>query len=205
MKILHLYHDLMNLYGDYGNVCAVEKTACDKGKSVEIIKQSLSDEPDFSCNLLYIGSGTEKNQKAAMSHLIKYRDIIKQRLDEGLVILTTGNAFEMFGKSVTDKYSQRHEGLSLFDFESVESDERIVTDCLFKTELCDVDIIGFINKASVIKGVTSPLFEVVNGCGNDKDDTGEGIIKGGFIGTHLIGPLLIRNSLLCERLIDMIK
>ena len=75
---------------------------------------------------------------------------------------------------------------------------RIVTDSLCATSLCNGDIIGFVNKASLTTGVTSLLFDVKQGSGNGKDDSNEGVHYGGFYGTHLIAPLLIRNPQLCK-------
>ena len=69
---------------------------------------------------------------------------------------------------------------------------------------CGGDIIGFVNKASLTTGATSPLFDVKQGSGNGKDDNKEGVHYGNFYGTHLIGPVLIRNPQLCEYFADML-
>ena len=153
---------------------------------------------------MFIGSATERNQKVALNYLQSYKDNIKTALDNGTVILATGNSFEMFGQSVTDCDGTKHEGLSFFPYETVEGKERIVTDSLCTTLQCGGDIIGFVNKASLTTGATSPLFDVKQGSGNGKDDNKEGVHYGNFYGTHLIGPVLIRNPQLCEYFADML-
>lgn len=205
MRIIHLFADLCNLYGDYGNVCALKRMLENKGQNVEIEYQSIDDEIDVSgADFVFIGSATERNQKVALNYLQGYKENIKSALDNGTVILATGNSFEMFGQSVTDCDGTKHEGLSFFPYETVEGKERIVTDSLCDTSLCGGDIIGFVNKASLTTGVTSPLFDVKQGSGNSKDDNKEGVHYGNFYGTHLIGPVLIRNPQLCEYFADML-
>lgn len=205
MRIIHLFADLCNLYGDYGNVCALKRMLENKGQNVEIEYQSIDDEIDVSgADFVFIGSATERNQKVALNYLQSYKDNIKAALDNGTVILATGNSFEMFGQSVTDCDGVKHEGLSFFPYETIEGKERIVTDSLCDTSLCGGDIIGFVNKASLTIGATSPLFDVKQGSGNGKDDSQEGVHYGNFYGTHLIGPVLIRNPQLCEYFADML-
>lgn len=205
MRIIHLFADLCNLYGDYGNVCALKRSLENKGQNVEIEYQSIDDEIDVSgADFVFIGSATERNQKVALEYLQSYKDNIKTALDNGTVILATGNSFEIFGQSVTDCDGIKHEGLSFFPYETVEGKERIVTESLCTTLLCGGDIIGFVNKASLTTGATSPLFDVKQGSGNSKDDNKEGVHYGNFYGTHLIGPVLIRNPQLCEYFADML-
>lgn len=205
MKIVHLFADLCNLYGDYGNVCALKRALESKGETVEVVYQTVDDTIDLTdADFVYIGSATERNQKVAMEYLLPFCDSIKKALDKGTVMLATGNSFEIFGKSVTDSDGTKHDGLSLFPYETTEGKERIVTDSLCSTELCDGDIIGFINKASYTSGADSPMFSVKQGSGNDKGDANEGVHYGSFYGTHLIGPLLIRNPKLCDAFTDML-
>lgn len=205
MRIIHLFADLCNLYGDYGNVCALKRMLENKGQNVEVEYQSIDDEIDVSgAVFVFIGSATERNQKVALNYLQSYKDNIKTALDNGTVILATGNSFEIFGQSVTDCDGVKHEGLSFFPYETIEGKERIVTDSLCATSLCGGDIIGFVNKASLTTGATSPLFDVKQGSGNGKDDNKEGVHYGNFYGTHLIGPVLIRNPQLCEYFADIL-
>lgn len=202
MKILHLFHDLMNLYGEYANTLALERAVSEKGRAAEIEKLSVDDTFDFSeYDFIYIGSGTEKNQKVALEYLRNYTEHVRSALDSGKIILATGNSFEMFGAKITDRNGTVYEGLKLFDFTVTEGAERIVEDVA-----ADFDgerIIGFINKASRIEGVKNPLFVIKQGVGNSESSPNvEGIQAGGFYGTHIIGPLLIRNKCMAEYFAD---
>ncbi len=206
MKILHLFYDLLNLYGEYGNLCVLERGLKEKGIEVTVDKLSIGDEFDFSqYDLIYIGSGTERNQKVALEYLIPYKKALSEALDSGKIILATGNAFEMFGKTITDCNKKEYEALGLFDFYTEESDQRTVTDAKSKCKFCEDTLIGFINKASEIKGIKNSFCDMLEGCGNTSDDKNEGIHEGNFYGTHLIGPLLVRNPALLQHFVELLS
>lgn len=204
MKILHLFNDLMNLYGEYANTLALQRALSEKGRAAEIERLSIDDELDLSeYDFIYIGSGTEKNQKTALEYLRSYNEELKAALDGGKPILATGNSFEIFGAKITDRYGKEYEGLSFFDFTVTEGSERIVEDVT-----ADFDgnkVIGFINKASMIDGISEPLFVIKQGVGNcESSPSVEGIRAGSFYGTHIIGPLLIRNKCMADHFADML-
>lgn len=204
MKILHLFYDLMNLYGEYANTLALQRALSEKGRAADIERLSIDDKLDFSeYDLIYIGSGTEKNQKVALEYLRPYSDGLRTALDSGKLLLATGNSFEMFGARITDRNGKEYEGMNFFDFTVTEGPERIVEDII-----ADFDgnkVIGFINKASMIEGVTEPLFVIKQGVGNcENTPSVEGIRSGGFYGTHIIGPLLIRNKCMADHFADIL-
>lgn len=202
MKILHLFHDLMNLYGDYANVLALEHALVQKGEAVEIIRQSVDDKLDFDADLIYIGSGTERNQKVALEYLTPYANELKSAL-EHTILLATGNSFEMFGAKITDRSDKEYTGLGIFDFTVKEGTERIVTDSVVEFE--GKKLIGFVNKASQIYGDVKQFFTVKQGAGNsDSSPKVEGVHDGNFFGTHIIGPLLIRNPIIAEYFVNML-
>lgn len=204
MKILHLFHDLMNLYGDYANVLALERALSRKGAEVETVRRSVGDNLYFSeFDFIYIGSGTERNQKAALDCLTRYKDALCGALDSGAAVLATGNSFEMFGQRIVDRDKREYAGLGLFDFAVEEGSERIVTDVA--AEFNGMEIIGFINKASQIYSRETPFFTVKQGAGNCTSDTvSEGIRAGSFYGTHIIGPLLIRNDCMADYFAELL-
>ena len=204
MKILHLFHDLMNLYGEYANTLALQRAVSEKGRAAEIEKLSIDDTFDFSqYDFIYIGSGTEKNQKVALEYLRPYANQLKTALSDGKIILATGNSFEMFGKNITDRNGTVYEGLNFFDFTVTEGTERIVED--ITADFDGKKIIGFINKSSQIEGVKNPLFSIKQGVGNCNNSPNvEGIQSDNFYGTHVIGPLLIRNKCMADFFANML-
>lgn len=206
IRILHLYYDLMNLYGEYANVSVLERFLLQQGAQVKTDRLSLYDVIDFSVyDLVYIGSGTESKQLIALENIMKYKSGIKDAYRNGTIFLATGNAFELFGKSITTPDGEKLDCLGLFDFYTEVTDkQRTLEDQVCASVSDEVKAVGFINKASEIFGVEAPMFKVIGGSGNNKNETTEGIAVNNFYGTHLTGPLLIKNPHMAEFFVRML-
>ena len=210
MKILHLYHDIMNLYGEYANVSALKRMLDNNGVPCEVDTLSVNDKLQVSdYDFIYVGSGTESNQKYILEHLKQYKEELKSYVEAGKFLLMTGNSFEILGKEITDAKGKKQEGLGFFDFTVTEQERtRDTADAIFtllegQGNTADDNVsnrgngikklVGFINKCSTIQGITNPLFQVEMGLGNEKKGQTEGIRYKNFYGTHLTGPMLIKN------------
>lgn len=200
MKILHLYYDIMNLYGEYGNVSILERVLNQSGADCAVVKKSLGDDVDFSdCDFVYIGSGTERNQKLVLEDLKKHADSLKEYIDNGKPALFTGNSFEMLGKSITDCDGEEYGGLELFGFTTREQNKtRMTADAIFDSEFLDRLLVGFVNKCSEIFGIENHAFTVRRGLADNESVSFEGVKYNNFIGTHLTGPVLVKNPHFCE-------
>jgi hypothetical protein len=185
----------MNLYGDYANVLAVKRTLEVDGEEVTVDKLSLGDYADWSkYDFIFIGSGTEKNQKVVLNDFRKYKEQIAAYIGAGKVLLMTGNSFEMLGKSITDGDGKLHEGLGLYDFTVTEErGKRYTSDIIATAGFLKQPLVGFINKSGMIYGVRNPMDTVTFGIGNNADEMTEGICDRHFYGTHITGPVLMKN------------
>jgi len=208
MKITigHLFYDLLNLYGENGNILALEKTLRSQDIEVEIKNFSLDNEPWNLNNvdLLYIGAGTEQNQMIALEVLLKYKEEIDQMILNNKLIISTGNSIELFGKTIT--IDEKHiQALGLFDYTTERSKKRIVSECVFNYNELNQKILGFENHQGVINGIKNPLFTIEKGFGANPNSKYEGFRKNNFFGTYLLGPLLVRNpeflEMICKNLI----
>ena len=207
MKLLHLYHDFMNLYGEYGNMRVLEKHLRDQGMNVTVIHKTVTDtDLDFSdVDLIYIGCGTERSQKAALMHLMPYQEEIKDACRRGVAGLFTGNACDMLGTSITDGNGELHPALGLLPFTTNESaDIRYTGDAVTTAEPFGKELVGFVNKCSQNTGIAAPLFTLKMGMGNQKGDPGEGCRVENFFGTHLIGPVLVKNPAMLHAVIRLL-
>lgn len=207
IKILHLYYDFMNLYGEYGNVCLLKRSLEEKGNTVTLTKKTVTDNDiDFeNYDFIYCGAGTESKRNFALNHLKTFKDSLKSAYENNKVILFTGNSWEMLGKSVTTADGTVHEGLNLFDFTVTEqSSKRLTGDINAKADFIDETLIGFINKCSEVEGVTSPLFTLTLKP-ESFDFTYEGIHEKNLFGTQVIGPVLIKNPSFCEYMAELIS
>lgn len=209
IQLLHLYPDLMNLYGEYANVAALRRSLERQGAEVVVRTGTLYEDIDFSgADFLYMGAGTESAQLTALEDLRRYETAVRAALERGAVVLATGNAMELFGRSITGPDGTEHAGLDLFPFRTAVSDtERMQGDCLAVGAATGQVAVGFVNRASQTTDVAHPLFRMEHGPGNSAAAAEDGVWEGSFYGTHLIGPLLMKNphinayftELLCRR------
>lgn len=203
MKITigHLFYDLLNLYGENGNVMALEKALSSQGIEVEVKPLSLDNRPWNleELDVIYIGAGTEQNQLLALNTLMKCKYEINQMLMNNKLFIATGNSIELFGKHI--KCEDRIiETLSVFDYTTERTKKRIVSECVFNYDEIDDKILGFENHQGKITGIVDPLFTVEKGFSSDLISNLEGFRKNNFYGTYLIGPLLARNPKLLEKI-----
>jgi len=205
--ILHLYFDLMNLYGDWANLAALAHEINMRGFSAVIQKKSVDDDIDFTeCDFIYIGSGTERSQLACMRDLSKYKTIFIDRIKAGLPVLATGNSHELFGQAVIDHTGARHEMLGLLDFKTMQLSTRVTGDCLCKASFLDDELVGFINRAGGNqKGEIERPFFIKPGEGANYKEGPEGIIYKNLLGTYITGPILVRNPPLLTYFADIVS
>ncbi len=180
IKVLHLYYDLMNLYGESGNILAITNHLKNKKLDYKVDYKSIGDKINFDdYNLVYIGCGTENNQKIALKHLTEYKEDVKEYIDNNKVLIATGNSYELFGKFIENTNGKRFKGLSIFNYSSKEVQDRIV-------KQINNGIKGFINSGSIVTKNHKPLFTI--------KDYNDGFKYKNFYGTHIIGPLLVLND-----------
>ena len=192
IKLLHLYPEAMSLYGEYANLILLSRYLTWRGAEVEIQAVGCDEAPDFTgADLIYMG--TERTQKAALGWLTPYRDALKGAAEHSLVLFT-GNAMELLGASITDQKGTVHEGLGFGGFATVETDKRVPHDVIARTGLFAEPVVGFMNKCSRTSGVEEPLFEAMTmGMGNEQEGGPEGFRHGNVIGTHITGPVLVKD------------
>ncbi len=201
IKVLHLYPDLMNLYGEYGNVKLIERHLKDQGYEVKVDTKTKKDAIDFdSYDFIYLGSGTERNQEIILKDLARYKDDIKKYIAAKKVFLATGNAYEIFGEEI--KYLDKTvEGLGIYKYKVTQTENRDACDVIMLSKILKNPVVGFVNKMSNIEGNTHKLFEVDFGIGEDIDNKVDGVKQNNFFGTHVIGPILARNPEFLEMLV----
>lgn len=197
MKLYHLFPDLMNLYGDRGNLLILRQYLSRRELPAEIVPLPPGAVPDLSPgDLLYAGPGTEPALHAALEHLRPLGPVLQEALAAGVPMLFTGNSWLGLGRSLTTARGETLEGLGLLDFQAVESDRRYTGDALARTLGEDAPpetVVGFQNRCDQVQGSVSPLFSMEMGPGNAPGEPGEGLRQGSLLCTHLIGPLLVKN------------
>ena len=204
MKVEILFPEFCNLYGDMYNMKYLKMCI----PEAEFIETALEEEPKFvkeDVNLIYLGPMTENTQEKVIKKLLPYKERIIELIEKNVVFLFTGNALEILGKYIENEDESKIEGLGIFDvYAKRDMMHRHNSYLIGKYE--DIEIIGFKSQFTMMYGnnLETPFVEVEKGIGINKQSKIEGIKKNNFIGTYLIGPMLILNPLFTQKLLKML-
>ena len=198
LTLIHLYPDLMNLYGSYANLSVLRRTLEGLGHSVTVQPVLPGESVALDgCHFLYLGAGTERAQKAALEALTPYAAVLRSAAEAGLPMLFAGSAMELLGRRITDQQGKDWEALGLADFLSRETEKRFVEDVYGVCPLFPEPIVGFQNKSAVITGIETPLLSsLAMGYGNDGEKRPEGYQQDSVFASALTGPILGKNPAL---------
>lgn len=172
----------------------------------EFIETAIEDEPAFTnedVDLIYLGPMTENTQEKVIEKLEPYREKIVELINKNVVFLFTGNALEVLGKYIENEDGTKIQALGIFDvYAKRDMFHRHNSFLIGKYE--DIDVIGFKSQFTMMYGNNSemPFLQVEKGIGINKESKLEGIKKNNFIGTYLIGPLLIMNPKFTKKVLE---
>lgn len=204
LTIGHLYPDLLNLYGDRGNIQCLMKRAMWRGIEAETIACEINDEIDFSgLDIVLLGGGSDREQMLVCSKLKSIKKEFQAYVEDGGVVIAICGGFQLLG-NYYDTAGGRIEGLGIVDIETERGkDYRLIDNIILESDLFSMPVVGFENHGgrTNIKN-NRPLGKVIYGSGNDGVSGYEGVVYKNVIGTYLHGPLLPKNPQVCDYLIQ---
>lgn len=201
-----LYPEYNNLYGDRGNCEYLQKKLSLAGYQVQVIETSIFDSPSFiseKVDILLLGPCQEKHQLIELEALKKHSEALARRIENGGVILATGNAFEVFGDYIEDPKGEKHHCLKMFPYYAKQFSRLRYNDCSVG-EFEGMQITGFKNLLSHSYGENpSPFLTMKKGAGMNKDTSLEGVHKNNLFATYHTGPILPLNPQFTDYLIKL--
>ena len=205
MKITigHLYPDLLNLYGDRGNIQCLMKRCQWRGIEAETIPFELEDEIDFSkLDIVLLGGGSDREQMLVCEKLKEIQKDFKAYVENYGVVIAICGGYQLLGNYYKTEQGTM-KGLELVDLYTEQGEGRLIDNIVLQSDLFDMPIVGFENHGgrTYIKD-NKPLGKVLYGAGNDGKSGYEGVVYKNVIGTYLHGPLLPKNSQLADWLIS---
>ena len=203
MKIAHLYPDLLNLYGDRGNIICLQKRCEWRGIEVEVSEYQLHDELRLDdVDILFLGGGSDREQKIVAERLQDYKNEIHAYVENNGVMLAICGGYQLIGHYYQAD-GEEIKGLSLIDAYTVSGKNRLIGNVVIDSEIVDDSIVGFENHAGRSHiGTHTPLGKVSYGFGNNFEDGTEGVVYKNIIGTYLHGPLLPKNPKLADLILQ---
>ncbi len=206
LKICHLYPDVLNLYGDRGNILCMEKRL--KWRNIDVVTTGVSiGEPLHASeyDLFFIGGGQDFEQETLLSDLAgKKTEEIKSAIEDEKPFLAICGGFQMLGNYYETWDGHKCDFTGAVNFYTVGSKERMIGDYIFECSDPSTTVVGFENhsgKTYLGSGVR-PLGTVISGYGNNGEDETEGARYKNVFATYSHGCLLPKNPILCDYILD---
>ena len=202
IKIGHLYPDLLNLYGDRGNIQCMKKRCEWRGIEAEVQAFHITDKIDFSdLDIVLLGGGSDREQMLVCEKLKPIQADMKAYVEDGGSVLAVCGGYQLLGHYY-DTEEGRIEGLSLVDLYTEHGDPRLISNIVLENEMFAHPIVGFENHGGrTYIGDNKPFGKVLFGHGNNEKDGTEGVLYKNIVGTYLHGPLLPKNPHISDYLI----
>lgn len=205
LRIAHLYPDVMNIYGDRGNIIALRYRCQARGIPCEVVEIGLGDPFDPAAfDLVVMGGGQDREQRRIAGDLQERGPALKEAVADGLPVLAVCGGFQLFGHRYIDHEGGVIPGIGVFDLETRHPGpraDRCIGDVVIETPLGEV--VGFENHGgrTYLAPGQEPFGRVRRGHGNNAEDGTEGARTNNAIGTYLHGSLLPKNPALADELL----
>ena len=204
IRIAHLYPDMLNLYGDRGNIIALTERM--KARNIDVVTDQITMGKSFNSDdydILFVGGGQDFEQDVLLDDLKKGKDIeIKRAIENSKVFLAICGGYQMLGKYYKTYDGKMLEYMGALDFYTEGKEERMIGNYAFKTKE-GIEVVGFENHSgrTYLGKNVEPLGKMIKGYGNNGEDGTEGVRYKNTFGTYSHGPVLPKNSQLADLLI----
>ena len=211
LRIAHLYPDLLNLYGDRGNLLALSRRCQWRQIGCTIVPVSIGDAfLAEQYDLVFMGGGQDHEQNLLHEDLIKAKGpLICQAVADGLVFLCVCGGYQMMGQYYEEQDGNKISGIGALDLWTIARPKRLVGDLVFRSSQLagqgrDPLLVGFENHSgrTWLGPSVRPLGTVVRGKGNNGMDQTEGAIYQNVYCTYAHGSFLPKNPEITDLLIE---
>ena len=203
-----LYADLMNIYGDRGNILTLTRRAEWHGFESRVIElgRGPSDQMD-DVDIFFFGGGQDREQALIYDDLREFKQAsLQQAVESGAQVLAVCGGYQLLGHYYQTADGERYDGIGLIDVRTEAGKKRFIGDVVVLSAidgLTPSTLVGFENHSgrTFLGPNAKPLGKVLKGHGNNGSDHQEGCVQGGVIGTYMHGSLLPKNPHLADHLI----
>lgn len=205
IRIAHLYPDMLNLYGDRGNIIALTERM--KARQIAVHTDAITMGKSFNADdydILFIGGGQDFEQDVLLDDLKKGKDTeINKAIHNGAVMLAICGGYQMLGKYYKTYDGKMLEYMGALDFYTEGKEDRMIGNYAYKTKE-GIEVVGFENHSgrTYLGKSVEPLGKMIKGYGNNGEDGTEGVRFKNTFGTYSHGPVLPKNPDFADLLIS---
>lgn len=205
LHLAHLYGDLLNTYGDVGNILALEYYAQKMDAEIDTTVISIEDKFDQAdFDIAFFGGGQDYEQMIVSKDIPSKAAEIAQFIEAGKPMLAICGGYQLLGHYYIGADGEKIPGIGVLDHYTLSQDHnRFIGDITIKNEDTGETYHGFENH----NGMTylgkdeKPLGKVIKGHGNNDQGETEGAIYKNVYCSYFHGPILTRNGELAKRMI----
>ena len=205
LHLCHLYGNLLNTYGDNGNLLMLQYVA--KKMGITLTTEIVSIHQEFKADdfdLIFFGGGQDFEQVIVAEDLPTKKEELTRYIENDGVMLAICGGYQLLGHYYIGAHGEQIKGIGALDHYTLsQENNRFIGDTEIYNEEFDETYYGFENHNGITflgKG-EKPLGKVIQGKGNNGQDETEGVIYKNVFGSYFHGPILARNEILAKRLI----
>lgn len=204
LNICHLYPDILNLYGDRGNIITMKRRLEARGIKVNIEECSIGQPLDIDKHdIFFIGGGQDFEQEVLLRDLAagKGRDI-RSAVEDEKVFLAICGGYQMLGQYYKTWDGNQLDFIGAIDIHTIGAKERMIGNYMYRTtpESGGTIVVGFENHSgkTYLGAGVAPLGMMLKGYGNNGEDQTEGARYKNVFATYSHGSLLPKNPALAD-------
>lgn len=206
LNICHLYPDLLNVYGDVGNILILKQRAEARGIKVNVINVSMND--DFNkddYDIVFFGGGQDYEQSIVSEDLINNKKTaLTEYVEEEKLLLAICGGYQLLGKYYRAPNGEKLEGLGILNIYTEGGEKRFIGNTIIHNEEYNETYVGFENHSGrTYINDLKPLGKCLKGYGNNGEDGKEGCIYKNTFCTYFHGSLLSKNPELADRFLKI--
>lgn len=213
VTIGHLYPDLLNLYGDRGNIITLARRCEWRGIDARVVSLGAGQDADFEeIDLFFVGGGQDFDQRTLLDDLgvgvlgskaARLRDAI----EHDVPVLAICGGYQLLGEYYRDHEGHTSTYVGALPMFTEAGHERLIGNMVFKADAVSGEpvVVGFENHAgrTCLREGAQALGTVMTGFGNNGEDGTEGLRYRNVIATYAHGPLLPKNPQVADVLIEL--
>jgi len=202
LKVLHLYPNEMNIYGDWGNVLTILKRAQWHGYDPKLIEHHPGKAFPKDVDIIIGGGGQDSGQDVVQEDLLKIGDQLHALADQDVPMLMICGMYQLFGRFFKTVDGKTLQGIGIFAAETHGGPKRLIGNTVTETPFGE--LIGYENHSglTLLDDDQPALGRIIKGAGNNGQDKTEGAIYRCVFGSYLHGSLLPKNPVFADALIE---
>ena len=202
LRILHLYPQEMNIYGDWGNVLTILKRAKWHGLEVQLVEHHPGKPFPRDIDMIIGGGGQDSGQSVVQEDLLAISDELHRLADDNVPMLMICGLYQLFGRFFKTREGVTIPGIGIFKAETHGGPKRLIGNVVTDTPFGEM--VGYENHSglTILDDDQPALGRILKGAGNNGEDKTEGAIYKCVFGTYLHGSLLPKNPDFADALIE---